>query len=857
MDVPAGFTVTDPGNGTWTPGGDGTGGTITWTTAPATPLATSFTLHAPGTDQCGQVATLTATATASDCCGCGLSAADSIDIAIECYQLITATRDASPTTQEKCGIITYTNTYMFADDAALDDISFDELTFTESAGNAQDYVEGSLSITIDGSAASPVTMADNTPGGTFVIQGINDTGSVRGHTLVISYQLGFTAGSQPSSCPSSYSFYDWASLDLGPDCATGNQCTQPCQASEVLQITTATPSMDVSVTGLPSDFIDPCGTYDVTVTLTKTSDFDPYNAVLQLENLNYYIVDLSSIACSGDVTPTNCTNPTDNGTYYEWNYADAFVGQPSGTQSVLQFQVRKRCGSGMDLTATALFDDACGYSSCSVSASDAPSYVREPLLYIYKTPEVIYATENTVTWSIYVTNGGAGPAYEVWVDDVLGSGLAYDSSGVDPDVTVTVNQDHTGATINGASFHIPEISPGGTREIRLTARLVGCSDLTDQVEAGLSCGGDECLTPVTDTASVLIPNSVVVATSYTDSPMPACTDQYARITVKNGGDPHVYHLTASETLPTGLSYLSGSTEWQLDGGGWQAGGDPTISGGTLTWSESEVPGLSDLGSLSTLEIRFLIHADCSFTGGDLPVVVSYNTVCGATEQAPVGDFTLYASRPRLSVSKTQISPSGPIDCGGEATWEIRVANTGDATADYVWIEDTLGGGFTYVSSQGDGTYAVDDGYNSGQVVTWALDDLPPGASATLRLTAQENGTCGDISNSVQAFWGCGDDADGSSATDDSECLETTAATASTSGSRRPTVSPSVSIDPGSVPACGQATVTLTIHNTSTAAARDIDARITLPAGLSYIPGTTEIDCGTGLCPGGRSDQLGL
>ncbi len=185
-------------------------------------------------------------------------------------------------------------------------------------------------------------------------------------------------------------------------------------------MTTATPSMSVSVTGLPADFVDPCGTYDVTVTLTKTSDFDPTNVKLQLENLNYYIVDLSSITCSGDVTPTNCTSPTDGGTYYEWDYGDAFVGQPNGAQSVLQFQVRKRCNPEVDLTATALFDDSCGYSSCSVSDSDSPSYMRQPLLYIYKTPEVIYATENTVTWTIYVTNGGAGPAYEVWVDDVFG-----------------------------------------------------------------------------------------------------------------------------------------------------------------------------------------------------------------------------------------------------------------------------------------------------------------------------------------------------------------------------------------------------------------------------------------------------
>jgi len=226
---------------------------------------------------------------------------------------------------------------------------------------------------------------------------------------------------------------------------------------------------------------------------------------------------------------------------------------------------------------------------------------------------VIYATENEVIWTIYVTNGGSGPAYEVWVDDTLGGGLEYVSSTVNPaGVMTSSNQDHNGASLNGASWHIPVINAGATQTIQLTAKLVGCDGLTNQVQAGLACGGDECLTPVEDTASVLIPDSVVVATSHTNSPLPVCTDQYADITIRNAGDPTVYHLTASEALPSGLSYVDGSTEWQVNGGGWYAGDNPTISSGTLTWTDSQVNGLAELSSRFTIKIRFLIHAGCSF-----------------------------------------------------------------------------------------------------------------------------------------------------------------------------------------------------------------------------------------------------
>ncbi|MBC7318661.1 DUF11 domain-containing protein, partial [Candidatus Bipolaricaulota bacterium] len=853
VNVPQGFVVTDSGGGTWTPGEDGTGGTITWIGVdPAVGLSTSIGLRAPGTAQCGQVATLTATATATDCCGCELSASDSIPIAIECYQLVTFTREADPPVQEKCGTITYTNTFVFVDDAALDGISFDELVFTESAANNQDYVEGTLSITIDGSPVDPIIVADNTPGGTFAIQGINDTSSVRGHTLVISYQMAFSSNSQPTSCPSSYTFYDWASLDLGQDCATGDQCTEPCQATEVLSITTATPSMSVSITGLPDDFVDPCGTYTVTITLTKTSTYDPYNVRLQLENLNYYIVDLSSITCSG-ICPVSLV-PTEHGTYYEWDYGNAFVDQPNGAQSVLQFQVRKRCNPGRELVTTALFEDSCGYSSCSVSASDVPSILREPLLYVYKTPEVIYATQNTVTWTIYVTNGGAGPAYEVWVDDILGTGLEYQSSVVDPDVIVNPGQDHTGATINGVGFWIPVIAPGGTRTIQITARMVACQDLTDEVWVGQSCGDVECVTPIYDSSYVLIPSTYVVATSVTNSPMDACSQNVAKITIRNAGDPAVYHLVVEQTLPPGLEYVSGSTQWRKGDGTWTAGGDPQVvgdiyTGYTLTWTESEISGLDELRSRVTLEIQFEVKASCNFTGGDFQVQVAYKNVCSEDGAPAVGTFTILARRPNLTVTKTQISPSGPVDCGGTITWEIRVTNTGDAPADYVWVEDTLGDGFTYVSSDGDGVYAVDNGYNSGQLVTWALEDLPPGATAILRLTAQENGTCGDLSNFVEVFWGCGNDLDGSSATNDSTCLWEVSATATTQATRMPTLTLSTALDPGTIPACGETTFTLTIQNNSTATARNIDARVTLPTGLSYVLGSTEIDCGGGFAPG--------
>ncbi|MEW6216262.1 MAG: CARDB domain-containing protein, partial [Candidatus Bipolaricaulota bacterium] len=830
-NVPAGFTVTDSGGGTWVPGGDGTGGTISWTTSPTTPLSTSFTLAAPGRLQCGQVGTLSATAVATDCCGCVISASDSAPIAIQCYQLVTASRTASPSIQEKCGEITYTNTYTFAGDGP--EIRFTDLTFIAYAENAQEYVDGTLQITVGGTSRSPLVLLDGTPGGSLEVQGIDDASLVWGKTLVISYRLKFTPGSLPTSCPSTYSFYTWTTLDLGPGCTTGDDCTQPCQVTETLVVTAVTPSMSIAISGLPTDFADPCGTCNVTVTLTKTSTFDPHDVRLRLGSLNYYIVDTGSIGCSG-VCPVS-TVPTEYADYYEWDYADAFVGQPNGAQSVLTFQVRKRCSPGREITATALFTDSCLYSSCSVSASRTPSFLRQPLLYVSKTPEITYATQNPVTWTIYVTNGGAGPAYEVWVDDVLGSGLEYVSSTADPDVVTHPDEDHDGLLINGVSWRIPVIAPGATRTLTVTARMTSCAELTNWVQAGVGCGGEDCLISAPDSASVVIPTTNIVATASTNSPINTCAVQYATITVRNAGDPAVYDLAAEATLPFGISYVSGSTEWRKSGGSWAAAEDPDILGSTLTWTRDEASGLAELRSRQTLDLRFQIRADCAFTGGSLPFQVFYQSVCSAPGSTPVGTFTLDARRPQISVTKTQASPSAgsPLDCGGNVTWQIVVRNTGPIPVPYVWVEDEMDPGFTYISSSPLGN-------NMGSITTWEITDLPLNGTATLTLTAQAPGagdpSCTDLSNTVRASWGC---------PLPDPCLTDAPASDTIQGTRTPTVSLSTALSPSSIPACGEATFTLTVQNTSTAAARAVDARITLPSGLSYVPGSTEVNCGGG------------
>jgi uncharacterized repeat protein (TIGR01451 family) len=856
VGVPDGFTVEEAGGGTWTPGAGGTGGTIVWILPSDGPaLNTQIDLRVPGTVYCNTIATATISATAVDCCGCALSSSGSTTTAIQCDEFVDSSRSASPSTVTKCASTTYTNAYNFLDADVLDAITFGDLVFTDYADNAQQYVLGTLEVLVDGAPVS-ATVTDTTPAGTLVVSGINGTWgatSVRGTTLVIRYDMEITPESSPTSCPGTATFYTWSSLDLGVGCDPDflGECTK----FEVTQVIATTPSMSVSVSGLPS-VVDRCGSYPITITLTRTSVDDPYDVTLRLEDLNYYMIDPGFVVCSGGVAPVSCT-PSQGAGEYTWTFGDAFVGQPVGSQAVIQATVRKTCGSGRTLSAQASYRDLCG-DPCSSSGSSTPSLLRSPILSVLKTPEIIYATRNEVNWTVYVTNSGSGHAYEVWVDDLLGDGLEYVSSTVTPSagVVATPNQDHNGFPINGVSWYIPEILAGATHTITLTARLETCQDLTNEVGVGYGCGGDECAIPSFDDSVVMIPTTSLTATSFTETPIDICDVQPATIRIRNSGDPAVYEIVATETLPTGVAYVMGSTEWRIGTGAWTPGLDPIGAGSSaLTWTSTQVSGQAELLARRTLEIRFAVQALCDYDGGSLLLAVDYKTVCGDDRSLPIGSFTVSARKPDLSVTKTQTDPpaGGAVDCGGEVTWRIDVTNTGEAPAEYVWVRDSLGDGFVYVSSLGDGLYSVDNGCDAGGEVTWVLQDLPEGVTASLFLTAQESG-CGALTNEVESWWGCGTSV--TSCINDGLCLTSAGASAGTTGTREPSVSLSTSLSPTSIGACGQAAFALAIQNTSTATASDLDARVTLPAGLSYVPGTTEIDCGAGFLPAADPVEVG-
>jgi len=855
--IPAGFTVVDAGGGTWVPGGGGTGGTITWTYTPPATLNTSITLQAPDRSQCETYCfttfTNSATASGTDCCGCPLSTSASQSSAIECEEQVDSEKTVTPTPGIRCNELTYTNTYTFTPGAS---VNLQNLEFDDHAENQQRYVSGSLVVTLDGGPVSGYTVTDNTPGGILLV---NFSGSpstpMANRILVISYRMQITEATI-SACADG-SFLSWSSLDLGSN--VGNECIQDGHIHETTTVSVQAPAMTVGISGL-GQIVDKCQTHTITLTLTQTSAVaDPKDVRLVLSGLNYYVVDPAATTCSGSVAPTSCT-PAMVGNDYVWYFADGFTG--SGQNAVIQLDVRKRCTGIGDLTAIGYFDDNCtddgNYDdTCSVTAIEHPLILRSGDLLVEKTPEVYYATSNTVEWKIYVTNRGNGTAFFTWVDDVLGAGLDYVSAVVDDmtGVTVTADQNHSGTAINGCTIAISDLTPGERREITFTALLIDCDNLTNDVTASWGCGGLECQTPVSDSATVQIPRPLLLNTNVVTTPADACSDPQGYITLRNAGQTTCYNLQITETLPAGLTYIPGTTRWRKNGGAWNgpnAAFDPNPTVSPLVWTSSQISGLSVANPGDTIEIQYDLHANCPFTGGNVTLSTRYENPCGQVFANADSVFTVAFRAPQVTVTKTRVNE--PIDCGELVEWTITVQNTSGYTLPIIWIEDTLDAAFTYSSSVGDPPYTSDNGtFNGVNTVSWELRNVDHNDTVTLTLRATtDTAPCSpNLDNTVLAWWGCGA-ADGSSGTkpgvdppDNTLCLTTTSVSTVRTETREPSVGfLDIALNPTSIDSCDDSTeLTVTIENTGPTDASNVDMVITLPAGITYINGSSAVTCG--------------
>ena len=272
------------------------------------------------------------------------------------------------------------------------------------------------------------------------------------------------------------------------------------------------------------------------------------------------------------------------------------------------------------------------------------------------------------------------------------------------------------------------------------------------------------------------------------------------ITVNNTGTADLNNVTAIDTLPDGMRYVSSSP---VTG---------NVSGRVVTW-DNIGPLLSNSSPVSLVLVA---HVNQGASGNlrNSVKAIGKPEHGGLVTSTATANFT--ALEAGIQVNKTVYPRAGAPSTN--VTFNITVNNTGTVDLGNVTVVDTLPEGLRYVSSL---PVAEDV---SDRVVTWNIGQLLSNSSpVSLELVAQvEQGASGELVNSVE---GVGEPEHG-------EKVNSTATanfTALEAGIQvNKTVYPSAGAPSTNV------TFNITVNNTGTADLGNVTVVDTLPEGLRYV-----------------------
>jgi uncharacterized repeat protein (TIGR01451 family) len=328
--------------------------------------------------------------------------------------------------------------------------------------------------------------------------------------------------------------------------------------------------------------------------------------------------------------------------------------------------------------------------TCAEGVSDeasATTIVELPTISITKTGPAKAGLLSSVTYTLTVANIGAYPVTSVVVTDTLPAGMSYVSS--TPAGSVAGNV---------VTWSLGNMAPGATSMITLVLKADAAGTWTDVASVTCAEGvSDE----ASATTAVVLPTLAITKVGPAKAGL--LTLVTYSITVSNPSAVPATSLVVTDTLPAGMSYVSSTP----------AG---TVSGTTVTWNMGDLaPGASKIISL-------VLKADAVGTWTNIVDVVCAE---GVTAQASA---TTIVELPTISITKTGPDLAGYLNT---ATYTITVKNPGIYPLTSVVVTDTLPAGMSYVSSTPAGTVV-------GNVVTWNLGNMAPGATNIITLVLKMN-----------------------------------------------------------------------------------------------------------------------
>ncbi len=327
-----------------------------------------------------------------------------------------------------------------------------------------------------------------------------------------------------------------------------------------------------------------------------------------------------------------------------------------------------------------------------------------------------------LTYTIVVTNNGPeATASEIFVSDQLPSGVDFVS------VTTTQGSCSFDSLTNSIGCDLGILDPDQTVTITVVVRPrdeIAGEIISNCAGAFMLDGNDPNLDNNESCVETRVQGLADLSVTKLDNPDPvmAGNDLTYTITVTNDGPNDATGVTLTDTLPSGVTFVSASP------------------GCSFAAPNSVICSLGTLAANSSVDVTIVVRPNT-------PGVITNIAAVTAAEDDPNpnnnqdSEETEVQGVADLSITKTD--QTDPVVVGQDLSYTLVVTDNGPSLATNVVLTDTLPGGVIFVSAvPSQGTCA----YNAG-VVTCSLGTLAAGARATVTITVQPTvGNIGTIVN---------------------------------------------------------------------------------------------------------------
>ena len=222
-------------------------------------------------------------------------------------------------------------------------------------------------------------------------------------------------------------------------------------------------------------------------------------------------------------------------------------------------------------------------------------------------------------------------------------------------------------------------------------------------------GGFQYTTP-SNLVTVTIGGAPLLTVTKIGHPNPVSAGEELTYTIQyaNVGNVPAQDVVLTDMLPDDVTFLSAT------GGGQEEQGIIIWNIGTLTANESGV-----------VEVKVKVNENLN-PGDTIENVVSITDSTDIVVTGPPSTVTV-GQAPSLKLKKT--ASGSTTYPGGNITYTIEYANTGNISATQVRITDQLPIGTTFVS-------ATDGGVENRRIVTWTIESLAPGDTGSVQFTVK-------------------------------------------------------------------------------------------------------------------------